>query len=240
MINPVTELIDFGRAALLRPVPRDHWQEPSQVRRRRIVAAVTLVIGAAVLAYSLRIPAGDPAFYGWTLALAAVWIVGAFASGPLHLGHAWTREGGLGRPVVQSLALAALITGLFLAGAVVVAQIPVLRGPVDALLDHARFGSLPLVWVITTINGIGEELYFRGALFAAIGRKHAVSISTVVYTLTTVGTGIPLLVLAAFLLGLLCGLQRRVTGGVLGPILVHCIWSSSMLFLLPPMLDVLG
>lgn len=240
MINPVTELIDFGRAALFRPVPRDHWQEPSQVLRRRVVAGVTLVVGAVILWYSLRIPAGDPAFYTWTLALAGVWIVGAFASGPLHLGHAWTREGGVGSPIVQSLALAALITGLFLAGAVVVAQIPMLRGPVDELLDHARYGSLPLVWAITTINGIGEELYFRGALFAAIGRKHAVSISTVVYTLTTVGTGIPLLVLAAFMLGLLCGLQRRVTGGVLGPILVHCIWSSSMLFLLPPMLDVLG
>ena len=240
MINPVTELIDFGRAALLKPVPRDHWQEPSAVLRRRIVAGVTLVIGAAILWYSLRIPAGDPRFYAWTLVLAAVWIVGAFASGPLHLGHAWTRDGGVARPVVQSLALASLITGVFLAGAVVVAQVPVLRGPVDELLDHARYGSLPLVWAITTINGVGEELYFRGALFAGVGRGHPVTITTVIYTLTTIGTGVPLLVLAAFMLGLLCGLQRRVTGGVLGPIIVHCIWSTSMLFLLPPMLDLFG
>ena len=48
MINPVTELIDFGRAALFRPVPRDHWQEPSQVLRRRVVAGVTLLTGVAV------------------------------------------------------------------------------------------------------------------------------------------------------------------------------------------------
>lgn len=237
MINPITELVDFGRAALLKPVPRDHRQTDAAFRRRRIIALVTLVVGTVVLAYSLRIPPGDPRFYWWTLALALVWIVGAFASGPLHLGRAWTRTGEVARPLVQSLALAALITGLFLAGAVVVAQVPLLRGPVDELLDHARFGSLPLVWAITMINGIGEELFFRGGLYAAI-KKHQVTVSTILYTLTTVGTGIPLLVLAAALLGLLCGLQRRVTGGILGPILVHCIWSTAMLLLLPMMLEV--
>lgn len=240
MINPVTELVAFGRAALFDPVPRDHQQSDRAFRRRRIVAAITLLVGAVLLAYSLRIPAGDDRFYWATLALAAVWTLGSFASGPLHVGRAWTRERQIGLPVVQSLALAALIIGLFLVGAVVVAQIPVLRGPVDELLDHARFGWLPLVWAITMINGVGEELFFRGALFAAIGRAWPVLISTVIYTLTTIGTGIPLLVLAAALLGLLCGLQRRVTGGVLGPILVHCLWSTSMLLLLPAILDRLG
>lgn len=163
----------------------------------------------------------------------------ALASGPLHLGHAWTRQGGIGRPVVQSAALAALLIGLFLAGALVIARIPVLRGPVDALLDHARVGSLWVVALVTILNGIGEELYFRGALFAAIGRRHAVAVTTVLYTLTTATSGIPLLVFAAAVLGLVCGLQRRVTGGVLGPILVHIAWSSTMLFLLPPLLDLL-
>lgn len=240
MINPVKELTDFGRAALIRPVPRDHQESDQAFHRRRIIAVVTVLIGAAIMTYSLRIPPGDDRFYGWTLALALVWIVGSFASGKLHIGRAWTRRGSVGPPLVQSVALAVLITALFLAGAVVVAQIPALRGPVDELLDHARFGSLPLVWALTTINGVGEELFFRGALFSAIGRRHAVAISTVIYTLTTVGTGIPLLVLAAAMLGLLCGLQRRVTGGVLGPIIIHCIWSTSMLLLLPIMLDVFG
>jgi uncharacterized protein len=35
------------------------------------------------------------------------------------------------------------------------------------------------------------------------------------------------------LLGLVVGLQRRASGGILGPILTHCTWSLSMLFLLP-------
>lgn len=237
MINPFRELQAFTRAALFEPVPRDHWQADSAVRRRRIVAAVTLVIGGALLAIGLRIPPGDPSFYGVTLALAAVWTIGAFASGPLHLGHAWTRTGGVARPVVQSLALAGLLIGLFLAGALVVARIPLLRGPLDELLDHARLGSLAIVALVTLVNGIGEELYFRGALFASVGRQHAVAITTVIYALTTLAAGIPLLVLAAVILGLVCGMQRRVTGGVLGPILVHICWSGAMLFLLPPVLD---
>ena len=40
--------------------------------------------------------------------------------------------------------------------------------PVDQLLDHARFGSLPVVLAITFVNGVVEELYFRGALYAAL------------------------------------------------------------------------
>ena len=33
--------------------------------------------------------------------------------------------------------------------------------------------------------------------------------------------------------GLVVGLQRRASGGVLAPILTHCTWSISMLFVLP-------
>ena len=73
----------------------------------------------------------------------------------------------------------------------------------------------------------------------AIGRRHAVAVSTVLYMLVTLASGVPLLVLAAGVLGVVTGLQRRVTGGVLGPILVHVAWSMSMLFLLPPVLDTL-
>ena len=217
-MNPVTELRAFVRAALVDPVPRDHTEPDSAFHRRRVVAAVTLLVGAVVLAWALRIEPGDPTFYVATFALAGVWAGGAFLSGPLHLGHAHTRDGGeSSRAVVQSLALGALLLGLFMVGAVVVAQIPFLRDPVQELLDHARFGSLALVTVITIVNGIAEELYFRGALYAAVGRRHAVAITTVVYTLVTATSGIPLLIFAAALVGLVVAFQRRVTGGILGP-----------------------
>jgi membrane protease YdiL (CAAX protease family) len=204
-----------------------------------VVAAGTLVAGVALLTAALRIQPGDPLFYLATMALAVVWSVGALASGPLHLGQAHTRAGRRhARPVVQSLALGALLLALFLLGALLVARIPLLRNPVQHLLDHARLGSLPLVVALTAVNGVAEELYFRGALYAAVGRRHAVATTTAVYALTTVGSGIPLLVLAAAALGLLTALQRRVTGGILGPAITHVTWSLGMLFLLPLALDL--
>lgn len=238
MADLVTELRDFARAALVDPVPRDHGESDAAFRRRRVVAAVTLVLGAVVMAWALRIEPGDPLFYWGTLALAAVWGVGGLASGRLHIGQAHTRDRALARPVVQSLVLGAALLGLFLLGALVVSRVPLLRGPVDDLLDHARVGYLPLVVVVTAINGVAEELYFRGGLYAAVGRRHAVAVTTVVYAITTAVAGIPLLVLAAALLGLVTGLQRRVTGGVLGPIITHLTWSLGMLFLLPPALEL--
>jgi membrane protease YdiL (CAAX protease family) len=234
------ELSAFARAALVAPVERDHSESDEAFRRRRVVAALTLVVGACVLAWALRITPGDSLFYVATLALALVWVLGAFASGRLHLGRAHRRDGGSSRAVVQSLTLGLLLLAIFLVGAVAVARVPVLREPVDRLLAHAAYGSLSVVAVITAVNGVAEELYFRGALYAAIGRRRAVTISTLVYTLVTAAAGIPLLVLAAALLGVVTGLQRRVTGGILGPVVTHLTWSLGMLFLLPVVLDAAG
>ena len=237
--GPIAELKAFAHAALINPVPRDHSEPDSAFRRRRIVAGITLILGAAVLAFSLRLQPGDPRFYASTIVLAAIWGGGAFASGQLHLGRAHTREGGTDRPYVQAFILGFGLLALFLVGALVVARIPALRGPVDGLLDHARVGSLPFVIAITAINGVAEELYFRGALYAAVGRRHAVAITTVAYTIATFATGNPMLAFAAALLGLIVGLQRRVTGGILGPIITHLVWSLGMLLLLPPLFNLL-
>lgn len=225
----------------MQPVPRDHQQSDAAFRRRRIVVAVTIVIGATLLGLSLNLTPGDNRFYLATIALAGVWVIGAFSSGPLHLGRASTRSGRhLVRPVLQPLVLGGAAVGIFVIGALIVARIPPLRDSVNAVLDHARFSSLPAVVIITLINGVAEELFFRGALFAAIGARFPVLISTAIYGLTTVTTGNVMLVFAAVVLGLLVGLQRRVTGGVLAPMIIHCTWSMSMLLVLPPLLEHLA
>jgi membrane protease YdiL (CAAX protease family) len=77
-------------------------------------------------------------------------------------------------------------------------------------------------------------------LYAAIGRRHPVAISTAIYALTTVATGNVMLVFAATVLGVLVGLQRRVSGGVLAPMLTHVTWSMGMLFILPPLMEALA
>ncbi|MGB7450439.1 MAG: type II CAAX endopeptidase family protein [Ornithinimicrobium sp.] len=238
--NSPKELLRFLRAALVTPVPRDHAQTNAQFRRRRIVVVCTLFIGSFLLGYGLTREPGDTSFYVATAALAVVWTVGAFASGPLHLGWAHTRMGQRhARPILQPFLLGVFAVSVFCLGAVVVAQFAVLRDPVNDVLDYARAAPIALVASITLINGVAEELFFRGAAFAAIGRKHPVEISTALYALVTISTGNLMLVFAAAVLGVMVGLQRRVTGGVLGPIITHLTWSLSMLFILPPLLMTL-
>lgn len=237
--DPLRELRAFAHAALLSPVDRDQLDSSDQWRRRQVVVAVTLVLGALALGRALAVQPGDPLFYPATLGVAAIWALGALVSGRLHLGRAHTRAGTQGgHAVLQGILLGAALLAIFCAGALVVARIPVLRDPVDALLDHARFGSLAVVAAVTAINGIAEELFFRGAVYAALPRRWNLLGSTALYALSTVLSGVPLLTFAAALLGLLTGAQRRVTGGVLGPIISHLTWSLGMLFLLPSVLTL--
>jgi uncharacterized protein len=225
-------LVRWLRAALITRVPRDHDQPDRQFHRRRVVVVATVLVGAVFLGLSLSTRPGDARFYLLTTLLALTWVVGGFASGPLHLGRIESR-GELRRPAVSAIALGVLAAAVFVVGAFVVAHIGPLASLTNDVLAHARQGSLLLVTLITILNGVAEELFFRGALFAAIGRRYPVVISTLVYGLTTVATANAMLVFAALILGLVLGLERRASGGVLAPMLTHVTWSVSMLFLLP-------
>lgn len=227
------------RPALIDKVDRDHRQTDAEFLRRRVVVGITLVVGATLLGFSLNAEPGGPTFYALTVALAATWVIGGFASGPLHLGRIHFR-GELRRPIVQPILLGLATAAVFILGAVIVREIEPLRDLTENVLAFARYGSLPLVAAVTLINGIAEEIFFRGALFSAIGVWHPVAISTVIYTLTTVATGNLMLVFSAALLGVLLGLQRRASGGILGPILTHCTWSMTMLFVLPAVFNAAG
>ncbi|MDO9495918.1 MAG: type II CAAX endopeptidase family protein [Nocardioides sp.] len=217
--------------ALWDVVPRDHRETPTALRRRQLVTIGFVLLGAAVLGVSLRIEPGSGWFYPATFGLAAVWAVGAFASGPLHLGRIRHGEAHV-RPVVTPILIGLAFAGVFVVGALLVRQIEPLERQVSSVLDFADQGSLPLVLVITTVNGIAEELFFRGAVYAAIPR-HPVVWTTVAYAVATLATGNVMLSFAAVLLGVLVGLQRRASGGILAPILTHCTWSTAMLFALP-------
>jgi membrane protease YdiL (CAAX protease family) len=224
-------VVDWVRRALWDVVPRDHRQQPADLRRRQLVTAGFVVVGGVVLGLSLRIEPGSQWFYPATLGLASVWVVGAFASGPLHLGRTVVQDE-LRRPVVVPILLGLALAGLFVVGALVVRQVPFLEDQVRHVLDHADQGSLPLLVVITAVNGIAEELFFRGAAYAAIP-SHPVAWTTIAYFVATLATGNVMLAFAAILLGVVVGLERRASGGVLAPILTHCAWSLTMLLALP-------
>lgn len=223
------------RPALVDRVPRDHQESDRAFRRRRIVVAAVLVVGATLLGVSLSVGPGSTAFYPLTLLLAATWTAGGFASGPLHVGRIWFR-GMLRRPIVTPVVIGLALGGVFVLGGLAVREIAPLRHLTDQVLDYARRGSLPLVLTVTLLNGVAEEIFFRGALFAAIGRQRPVVISTAVYALATLATGNPMLSFAAFVLGLVLGSQRRASGGLLAPILTHLTWSVVMVTALPPLI----
>jgi hypothetical protein len=220
--------------SLIDRVPRDHEETDRDFLRRRIVVTVALVGGAVLLGFSLSIRPGDSTFYALTGAVAVVWTVGGLASGPLHLGNISFR-GTVRRPLLSPFVIGLIAAAVFVAGALAVREIRPLRDYVENVLAHAQQGSTALIVVVTLANAIGEEIFFRGALFAAIGRRHPVVISTIVYAIATIATWNPMLVFAALTLGLVFGLQRRASGGILAPMITHVTWSMIMLFALPPL-----
>ena len=137
---------------------------------------------------------------------------------------------------IEDVVTGLLLGAVFVAGSLVVRELEPLRELVNSVLAHARYGAVVPIVAVTVLNGVAEEVFFRGALFAAIGRRHAVLISTVIYAAATAATGNLMLVFAAFLLGLVLGLQRRASGGILAPILTHVTWSTTMVFALPALI----
>ncbi len=230
MIKRATGVV---RPVLIDKVERDHRQSDAAFLRRRIVVAITLAVGATLLGLSFSVRQGDPAFYPLTFALAATWMLGSLLSGPLHLGHILLR-GTLRRPIITPIVVGLLLAALFVLGALIVRRIPTFSRLAEDVLGYARLGNLWIIFMITLVNGIAEEFFFRGALFAAIGAWHPVLISTLLYALATIAGGNPVLVFAAVVLGTVVALQRRASGGILAPVLTHITWSLSMLFVLPP------
>ena len=230
----VSQLEAWVRRALWDVVPRDQRESPGGLRRRQLVTVGVVLVGAVALGLSLRIDPGSRWFYASTLGLAGIWAVGALASGRLHLGRIAFRDRHT-RPIVTPIAVGALLAGVFVVGALLVKSIPLLdplQDQVVSIIDYADQGSVPILVVITAINGIAEELFFRGAGYAAITRS-PVLWTTIAYAVATLATGNVMLSFAAVLLGFVCGLERRASGGILAPILTHCTWSVTMLLVLP-------
>jgi membrane protease YdiL (CAAX protease family) len=214
-----------------------HHEPPGVILRRRIVVAITLVIGAVVLGFSLRRTPGEAAFYWLTLLLAAVWIVGSLASGPLHLGGINWR-GRNQRPVITGTTIGVLLGGAFVVGGLIAREIPPVAELITHVLKFAHGGAFLLIVLITVVNAIAEEMFFRGALYTALGRRFPVIISTILYIGATMASGNPMLGFAAIVLGTVCALERRASGGVLAPMLTHFFWGLIMVLALPPLFGV--
>jgi membrane protease YdiL (CAAX protease family) len=231
--RPSTSALDEIRRAIAN-VAVPHHEPPSVVRRRRIVVAVVLVFGAVVLGLSMKRHPGESTFYWLTAALSGLWAVGAFASGPLHLGGICWR-GRNQRPVITGATIGLVLGGIFVAGGAIAREIPPVAELITRVLYFADQGSWRLVLAIALLGAIAEELFYRGALYTALGRHRPALISTVLDGAATMASQNLMLGFAAIVLGSVCAWERRATGGVLAPILTHFVWSLVVLLALPPL-----
>ena len=192
----------------------------------RGVVALTGAGGTVLLRRAFAAEPGSSRFHALALATAGVWTAGALASGyPLRDGR---DAGGVSSVNVGVAAFAG-----FCAVAPIAQRIPPLRRAIEGALRHAEASPGSLVLVTTCANAIGEELFFRGALYAAMGPRHPVAGSAVAYTAVTAATRNPALALAGAAMGLLFARQRRTSGGVRASALTHVTWSLLMLRFLP-------
>jgi len=216
-------------------VPPRQTESATTVARRRKVVATTSLAGAGLLGVSLSTKPDSVPFYALTLGVAATWSGGGLASGPLHLGWLEDRDHDLRRPVVTPIATGVAAFGVFYAGALVARRIPILAEAISSILEFAEQGKMPLVLLTTYANGLGEEIFFRGALYSALPSHQAAVASTGIYALATSTTRNPSLVLAALVMGSIFAAQRRATGGLEAPVLTHLTWSTLMVRYLPPL-----
>lgn len=170
-------------------------------------------------------------FYLFAAAVAFAWAVGGIVSGPIPRGRL-TAAGRTRFSVLTPVAVGLVAAGAVVAVVALFRKVPPLDGFLDDLLARARGPALPTA-LVTLVNGAAEEVFFRGAVYAAAGSLRPITVSTTVYALATVATGNPALVVAAVALGLVFGWQRRSSGGVLAPVLTHLTWSAALLVLLP-------
>ena len=201
----MSQLQAWVRRALWDVVPRDHRAErPRGCAAGSWSRSAFVVLGAVVLGLSLRIDPGSRWFYaadpgpGRRVGRRRVRLRSA-APGPDRVpaghipagGHADRARAAAGRG----------LRGRRLPGAE--PRLPGRpRGP-----GRQRSSTTPTrarcrcSCVVTAVSGIAEELFFRGAAYAAI-TGHPVLWTTVAYAVATAATGNVMLTFAALLLGL--------------------------------------
>lgn len=198
-------------------------------RRRRALALSAL--GAGLLDASFSAHPGSRTFYGLTFALAGTWTAGAWAARPEE--GVRLRPGVI--PVAVPVVLGAGAAGAFFGAALIAREIPVLNRALTSVLSYEHRGSSRLVLASTLLNGAAEELFFRGAVYDAVGFPAPVLASTAVYATVTAASRNPALVLASVAMGIVFGMERKLTGGVQAPLLTHLTWSALVLRYLPPL-----
>lgn len=217
---------------LISSAPDREATDPASARRRRWGAvAATLVVGSALLAATLRVEQGSDGFTVLALVAAGVWVGGALLSGPIPLRPVHPPSSV--RVAVQAAALGLAAFLAFLVASLVGQQVPGIDGALDSILAKADAGSRWVVLGVALVNGVAEEVFFRGAVYAAVPPARRIAVTTAIYVAVTLATGNVALVVAAAVMGTVFALERRSSRSILAPVVTHLTWSTLMIVALP-------
>ena len=198
-------------------------------------------LGALLLHQTLQGTSDAAALSVLSIALAAVWCLGALALGrwarPTPHAPTWDerlgeRLGDRRHPLGFAIAVGAAFALASLIGALALLALPFLGD--DVSLATGRVDDDPLlVFVVALVTGATEELFFRVGLLRLLPPRSALATSTALYGLVTLATGNLPLVLAAVLLGAVCAVTLRATGRWYAPLVVHALWTVALVGILP-------
>jgi uncharacterized protein YbjT (DUF2867 family)/membrane protease YdiL (CAAX protease family) len=222
-----------GRSGTGRP-PVRHRPVVTSDRGRGVLLAAAGLGGAALLRRSLSAEPDSRGFYALTTGLATTWTATALltAAGPVR--PAGRR---VGAELAQPAAAGAATFGFFYAAARVARRSPFLRHAIASVLHYVDEGTTPAVLLTAALNGVAEELFFRGALWEAAETAGAdpLTSTTAAYTALTAATANPALLIGGAITSAVFGQQRARSGGVAAPAVAHVTWSMLMLTCLPPL-----
>jgi uncharacterized protein len=194
---------------------------------------VSALLGAGLLGLSFSRKPGSRQFYVLTIGVAATLAAGTHLSQarPPMCAHPHERREArsLVLPVVAGVGAFALFYGI----ARLARGVPALERAISRALAFEDGGLSPLVLVSAVLNGIAEEMFYRGALWSLVADSNPIVKTTLAYTAATATTRNPALVLAGTATSLLFGYQRRATGDTLAPTITHLTWSILLLRYLP-------
>ena len=188
----------------------------SRPRRRSLLVLLLTTVAAGWLTGRIY---GSPDALPLSYVLAAVFVGGSVLSGGMPKAH---RRSGR-HPVV-----APALTGgaLFVSSAVmasVVRLVPLFDHALDSVFRETETRGGFAVLVALAVAGFAEEVFYRGAVFERV--RMPIVTSTVLHMLATLPVRNVALTLAAGMLGLVCGLSRRTSGGWFAPAVTHVVWS---------------
>ncbi|MGO3886012.1 MAG: CPBP family intramembrane glutamic endopeptidase [Mycetocola sp.] len=197
---------------------------------RVLVAVLFTVLGTALLWVTFSSIHSSAVFILLALTLAAVWF--AFAWMLTRNGQTAPSDSTrprTGQALVRALLISVGTAAVFFAGTLLLINAPVIGPAVDTAARGAENAPLLVTVIVALITGLGEEAFFRGALPSLWRFPLGDGVATIAYTLSTLATGNPALILAAPLLAIACIWARRVTGRLWAAMMVHAVWSLVMI-----------